>query len=82
MGVLSFPGGLLAQIGSSVTTRLDDAIRVFGSNGRGGVGHRAHGARIAGTSVIEVETGGATRVVEVVAEQGISAMRPITWPGR
>ena len=73
MGVLSFPGGLLAQISSSVTTRLDDAIRVFGSNGRVVVPRPSwlEEHRVAGTSVIEVETGGAARVVEVVAEQGI-----------
>ena len=73
MGVLSFPGGLLAQIGSSVTTPLDDAIRVFGSNGRIVVPRPSwlEEHRVAGTSVIEVESDGATRVVEVVAEQGI-----------
>jgi predicted dehydrogenase len=73
MGVLSFPGGLLAQIGSSVTTPLDDAIRVFGSNGRVVVPRPSwlEEHRLAGTSVIEVESHGTTRVVEVVAEHGI-----------
>ncbi len=75
MAVLSFPGGLLAQIGSSVTTRLDDAIRVFGSNGRVVVPRPSwlEEHRAAGTSVIEVESDGATSVVEVVADQGIFA---------
>ena len=73
MGVLSFPGGLLAQIGSSVTTKLDDAIRVFGSTGRVVVPRPSWLAehRAAGTSVIEIESDGATRVLEVVAEMGI-----------
>jgi predicted dehydrogenase len=73
MGVLSFPGGLLAQIGSSVTTQLDDAIRVFGSNGRVVVPRPSwlEEHRVANTSVIEVESDGTTRVIEVVAEQGI-----------
>src|SRR4029077_17569414 len=72
-GVRSSPGGLPAQIGPSVTTQLDDAIRVFGSTGRVVVPRPSWLAehRAAGTSGIEGESDGGPRGLEVVAQRGV-----------